>query len=220
LEARQIGRRSSPGKGWLLRDVSLSLETGDRLAICGPTGEGKSLLLRALALLDPLDAGEVRWQGEPIVGEQVPNYRRRVIYLHQRPVLFEGSVESNLQEPFALQLHQAESFDLGRIHDLLARLGCEPSFLAKSSRDLSGGESQIVALLRAIQLDPTVLLLDEPTASLDPAGTHAVEQLVSTWLEESAFTRAVIWVSHDAQQAGRVARRVLSMRDGHVIREQ
>ena len=86
---------------------------------------------------------------------------------------------------------------------MLTHLGRDESFLDKPVGELSGGESQLVALLRAVQLDPKVLLLDEPTASLDAEATAAVETLVADWQAESAGARAVVWVSHDTGQAER-----------------
>ena len=173
IEAAGIGRRDRKSGGWLIRDVSVSVDFGDRLGVLGPSGAGKTVLLRAMALLDPLDEGSIRWHGRAVRGEAVPGYRKQVIYLHQRPALLDGTVEDNLRHPFTLGAHRDRAFDAGRAEDLLARLGRERGFLAKSSRDLSGGEAQLVGLVRALQLDPAVLLLDEPTASLDPADDRA-----------------------------------------------
>src|SRR5262249_40339788 len=152
-----------------------------------------------------LDEGLIRYQGAPIAGVATPAYRKKVIYLHQRPALFRGSVADNLVRPFALRVHQGNQFDRERILGLLGVLGREGSFLDKLSRALSGGEAQIVALLRAIQLDPAVLLLDEPSASLDQGTGQAIEGLVRQWLEEDSGARAFVWVSHDPQRARRVA---------------
>jgi putative ABC transport system ATP-binding protein len=103
--------------------------------------------------------------------------------------------------------------------DLLHELGREPAFLAKSSRDLSGGEAQLVALVRAIQLEPVVLLLDEPTAALDPGTAAAVEGLLDRWLAARDNERALVLVSHDRNQTVRVTRRRLSLRAGHIEQE-
>jgi putative ABC transport system ATP-binding protein len=167
-----------------------------------------------MALLDPLDEGIIRYRGVTVHGEAIPAYRKAVSYLHQRPALLGGSVEDNLQHPFSLKIHRGKRFDRERILDLLDSLGRGASFLDKSSRDLSGGEAQIVALVRVIQLDPSVLLLDEPTASLDEGTVLAIEGLVGGWLEEAPATRALVWVSHDLEQARRVATRRLAMRSG------
>src|SRR5205807_6803377 len=136
---------------------------------------------RALAWLDRLDEGEIRWRSQPLRGDLIPAYRSRVIYLHQRPALFEGTVEDNLRLPFSLKAHRAGRFDRARAVARLAGLGRDPSFLDKSHRDLSGGEAQITALVRALQLDPDVLLLDEPTAALDGTAARAVERLLEHW---------------------------------------
>ena len=142
MEAIGLGRRRPDGSGWLLREVGLRIEPGERVALVGPTGSGKTLLLRALALLDPIDTGEVLWCGRTIRGVSVPSFRRRVIYLHQRPALFEGTVEENLRLPYSLKGWNPGTFDRARVVDFLAELGRDGSFLARSHRDLSGGEAQ------------------------------------------------------------------------------
>jgi putative ABC transport system ATP-binding protein len=218
LEARGVGRRA-PGGGWLLADVTLALRPGDSVALAGPSGAGKTLLLRALAFLDPLDAGEVRWRGRPVGRGEVPSFRREVVYLHQRPALFEGTVEDNLRLPFALKAHAGQRFDKGRALVLLDALGRDPSFLDKQQQDLSGGEAQVTALVRALQLDPTVLLLDEPTAALDPETARSAEALVKSWLDETPG-RAFVWVGHDPAQALRVSARRVRLRAGRLEGEE
>jgi putative ABC transport system ATP-binding protein len=217
IEARAIGRRNPKGEGWLIRDVSFAVHGVDRLAVLGPSGAGKTVLLRALALLDPLDAGEIHWRGNTVQGGAVPSYRKQVIYLHQRPTLLDGSVEDNLRYPFTLKAHHETKYDRERVLELLGCLDRDPIFLGKSSRDLSGGEAQIVALLRAVQLDPTVLLLDEATASLDQATARAVEVLLDRWLATGHTGRALVWVSHDREQARRVTGRALYLRAGRLV---
>jgi putative ABC transport system ATP-binding protein len=220
IEATAIGRRDRKSGGWLIRGVSVSVRFGERLGVLGPSGAGKTVLLRAIAQLDPLDEGSIRWQGRAVHGDDIPAYRRRVVYLHQRPALLEGTVEDNLRYPFTLRAHRERTFDPDRIENLLAQLGREPGFLAKKSRDLSGGESQLVGLIRAVQLDPAVLLLDEPTASLDPATTRAVEGLLDDWMAANPAERALVWVSHDADQARRMTGRRLHLRAGRLESEE
>jgi putative ABC transport system ATP-binding protein len=220
IEAIGIGRRDRKSGGWLIRGVSVALGFGERLGVLGPSGAGKTVLLRAIARLDPLDEGSIRWQGRVVQGEAAPDYRKRVVYLHQRPALLEGTVEDNLRHPFTLRAHRDRSFDPERALDLLAQLGRDPGFLAKSSRDLSGGESQLVGLIRAVQLDPAVLLLDEPTASLDAATARAVEGLLDDWIAADPGGRSLVWVSHDADQARRMTGRRISLRSGQLESEE
>lgn len=212
LEARRLERRA--GGRSLLADVSIEIHAGDRLAIVGPTGSGKTLLLRALAMLDPVDSGSILWQAREVHGHDVPTFRSRVIYLHQRPALTDGTVEAILRQPFLLKIHRGKRYDPAFIVARLATLGRDESFLARHVRDLSGGESQIVAMLRVMQLDPQVLLLDEPTSALDPQATEMVEQLVDSWTREQPAARATLWVTHSRQQAERIADRVLTMQNG------
>lgn len=203
----------------MLRDVTLQLHGGDRLAVVGPTGSGKTLLLRAIAQLDKAEEGEVLWHGRMVASQDVPTFRSRIVYLHQRPALFDGSIEDNLRRPFTLAVHRERKYDQGRIETLLKSLGRDLSFLSKKPGDLSGGEAQIVALLRAVQIDPEVLLLDEPTAALDATATEAVETLVESWLSSAAESRSLIWISHDMVQTKRIANRTLVMNRGQIIVE-
>ena len=214
IEAKGIVRRTANGDP-LLDDVSLQLHSGDRLAILGPAGCGKTLLLRALTWLDPLDAGQVCWRGEAISGNAVPLTRSQAIYLHQEPALPEGTVEGCLKLPFALKLHADKSFDEEQVVKMLDLAHRTAKFLQQSTADLSGGEKQIVSFVRAIQLKPTVLLLDEPTAALDQVATQAIEQLVANWLADDS-QRAYLWVTHDQQQASRIADRCIAMKAGKI----
>jgi putative ABC transport system ATP-binding protein len=220
VEAQGIGRRDRKTGGWLIRGVSVAIGFGERLGVLGPSGAGKTVLLRALALLDPLDEGDVRWEGRVVRGDAVPGYRKRVVYFHQRPALLEGTVEDNLRVPFGLREHRGRSFDPARAGELLHRLGRPDDFLAKEARDLSGGESQIVGLVRGLLIDPSVLLLDEPTASLDPATARAVEELLADWLAADPGARALVWVSHDADQARRMTGHRIHLRGGRVEAEE
>jgi putative ABC transport system ATP-binding protein len=218
LDAIKIGRKT--GDGWLLHDISFSVHAGDRTALVGPSGSGKTLLLRSLAMLDPLDTGGIRWQGKTVRGNEIPKFRSRVIYLHQRPALIEGTVEDNLSEPFSFSAHRDKQFSRVQIVDLLESLGRGESFLAKQQRDLSGGEAQLTALLRAIQLSPNILLLDEPTAALDAEATKMVENLVEDWLKQRSEERATVWVTHDHLQARRVSTSMLQICGGRLSEEQ
>lgn len=215
LQADNVRRVADDGTV-LLEDVALQIPAGSATAIVGPPGSGKSLLLRALGLLDPLQGGEVRFRGEAIDDGDVPAFRRQVLYVQQQPVLIEGTVRENLQLPFALGPAPGPRFDEARIAERLSAVGREAAFLERTVDDLSGGERQIVALLRAIQLDPMVLLLDEPTSSLDADTTTAVERMIEDW-KQGDTQRALVVVTHTPEQAARLSNRTLHINEGRII---
>ena len=148
VEVDRISRRNPKSDGWLIKDVSLTLAGGDRLGLVGPSGAGKTVLLRALALLDPLDYGTILWQGRAECGEGVPRYRKRVIYLHQRPALFEGTVEDNLRHAVRRSAaHRRPGIRPGAGSRIFWRgWAATTSSSPRRAGDLSGGEAQLVGL--------------------------------------------------------------------------
>ena len=214
LEAESISRESGEGSS-LLIDVSVSVTSGDRVVVEGSAGSGKTLLLRALSLLDPISDGRILWRGREVTDTEVPLYRCRVAYLPQQPALIEGTVETNLRLPFALTNHASRSFDRSQALQLLETLGKEPGFMLRTTSALSGGERQIVALARQLQLRPSILLLDEPTASLDPETAARAERLIGSWIEDDE-NRAFVWVSHDIARTEALANRRIRMRQGRL----
>ncbi|RKP52465.1 ABC transporter ATP-binding protein [Trinickia fusca] len=216
LEARGIARRDTRSDTVLLEPTDFALAPGERVSVTGASGAGKSVLLRALALLDPLDSGHLVWHGQPVERRAIPRYRRHVAYLRQRPALFDGTVEDNLRYPYSLHAYHDVRFDRVQAVRLAEAAGRASSFLDKRANDLSGGEAQLTALIRVLQLSPEVLLLDEPTASLDPDAARAVEALVTAWFEAGQGARASVWVSHDPAQAARVSTRRLIMQAGRL----
>jgi putative ABC transport system ATP-binding protein len=210
LLLRAEGLKRQLGTRLLWNQLDLHLGAGDRLGLVAPSGGGKTLLLRALALLDPLQAGQLSLQGRPPAAWGLPRWRSMVHYLSQRPVAQGGTVEANLRAPWRFQqLRGRGGWQRERILAWLAQLGRDPAFLSYGAEGLSGGELQLLALLRALQFDPTVLLLDEPTASLDGASTAAVEALLIDWL--AAAPRACVFTSHDSDQIQRFATRSLEL---------
>jgi len=213
IETRALARRDERRQVALLQPTDFALHRADRVSITGPSGSGKSVFLRALALLDAPTSGQVLWNNRPITNADIPEYRSRICYLSQRPALIDGTVQDNLRFPFSLKTLRKRRFELATVTALLQHAGKSPDFLAKNASDLSGGESQVVALIRTLQLNPDVLLLDEPTAALDPASSHDVEALIDAWFANDP-TRAYVWVSHDLEQAQRMSDIHLHMRAG------
>jgi putative ABC transport system ATP-binding protein len=208
----QLRRGSSSAP--LLDNISASVFAGDRISLEGGSGAGKSLFLRSITLLEIFNDGQLLWKGNTILQTEIPLYRSHVIYLHQRPSLGEGTVEDCLRQVFSLKIHRGKEFPLALIRAYLEEIGLEESFLHKDVRQLSGGEAQVIALLRAIQLNPQILLLDEPTAALDALKTAVVEKMVDRWLAETPETRAYVWVTHNKEQAVRVSNKVWKMDQG------
>lgn len=194
----------SAGGTRLIHGIDLHLDGAGISVVMGPNGAGKSVLLRLMhGLLRP-EAGVLLWNHAPM-GVAV---RRRQALVFQRPVLLRRSVLANLE--FVLRLRPG--YQPGRAHELLQHVGLAHK-AGRPARRLSGGEQQRLTLARALALEPEVLLLDEPTASLDPASVAAIESLV---VEASGNGTKVIFVTHDLGQARRLADEVIFLHHGRV----
>lgn len=195
----------------LWRELAFDVRAGERWSISGPSGSGKTVLLRTLAGLAAQANGELRLDDKPIERWWMPAWRARVCYVAQRPALPEGTVGDALAAPFALRIHRRRRFRADVVSEYLDRLGLDPGFGERSTDNLSGGESQLAALIRALLIEPAVLLLDEPTASIDAGRVGRIEALIADWLAGQPGERAYIWTSHDTAQIERVADRVLPL---------
>lgn len=192
----------------LVEGVSFEVGRGELVGVVGPSGCGKTELLRTLATLRDADEGQLRLDGQAPGHLSYPIWRRRVTYVAQRPVMLEGSVRENLERPrrYASLRGDPPSDDLG---ELLERLALAPGVLDHPARRLSVGEQQRVALIRALSIRPSVLLLDEPTSALDPDAVARVEALVRERAELDGL--AAVIVSHDPAQAERWTGRRLEL---------
>jgi tungstate transport system ATP-binding protein len=193
----------------------LAIHRGDLFAVVGPSGAGKSTLLRLLNFLEAPSSGSIRFAGASIGCDgAVPlHLRRRVTTVFQRPILLKRSVWANVA--YGLRLRGCRELD-DRVHGALDQVGL--SHLARQKAGtLSGGEAQRVALARALVLEPEVLLLDEPTANLDPYNVSLIEEIVRTLNDECGTT--IVLVTHNVFQARRLARRVGLLLNGSLIEE-
>lgn len=190
----------------MLSHVNLTIRAGAPTVVIGPNGSGKTTLLRtAMGLVRP-SAGVITWGGHA----ESPPVRRALVF--QRPVMLRRSVADNLR--FALATAGVpRSRRVHRVAELLGMVGLD-GFEDRPARRLSGGERQRLALARALARDPHVLLLDEPTASLDPAATQAIEDLVRG---VSARGVKIVMTTHDLGEASRVAGDVVLMHRGTVV---
>ena len=216
LQARNLSRKDPVGGAMLLHDASCDICPGDRIVLSGPSGSGKSVFMRCLAMLDAADSGQYMLKGKPVARTQTAEYRSQVAYIRQRPVLLRGSVEDNLTFPFALQINRDKTYDRQKITHFLAAIKREVAFLDKAASALSGGEMQLVCLLRVLQLDPCLLLLDEPTSALDETTAQRVEDLITHWMRVNGQQTATVWISHDEQQKARVGDRIWQMNGGRL----
>ena len=187
------------------------IQRGEILGVIGPSGAGKSTLLRLLNFLERPSTGQISFEGQP-VGAEVPiEQRRRVTTVFQRPVLLQRSVAANLK--FGVSL-RGEKLDPARLQSWLERLGLE-SLEHQAAAKLSGGEAQRVALARALLTDPDVLLLDEPTANLDPYNVGLIEKIVREENRQRGTT--VVIVTHNVFQARRLAHRTALLLSGKLV---
>lgn len=194
----------SINKRALISGSSGTLLAGQVTVLTGASGSGKSLLLRVLAGLLPMTTGDVWLQSDEqnshtrhsIHEMALTQWRSQVALLAQQPQLLEGSVIDNLQLPYRLAIHQQKNFNIDWHIEQLEHLERTPDFLQQDANILSGGEKQLVNTLRLLQLNPQVLLLDEPTAALDVDTSAKLIHLLVSWLRREP-KRTLLWVTHD-----------------------
>jgi len=217
LDVRSL--RVRRGAREILRDVSLAVEQQQLVALMGLSGSGKSTLLRAVAALEPFDGGEIR-VGDAVLTPGVRRppspdpLRREVGMVFQFHCLFEHltALDNVCLAPCHVRREPLTEVK-ARASTLLDQLGVGHRAAARP-RELSGGEAQRVAIARALAMDPPLLLLDEPTASLDPARRHALGESLAAL---AASGRALLVTSHDDDFVRDFANQVVILADGEVV---
>jgi tungstate transport system ATP-binding protein len=191
----------------------LDIYRGEILGIMGPSGAGKSTLLRLLNFLEPATSGTIHF-GDYMVNGDMPlplEVRRKVTMVFQKPILLNASVEDNVA--YGLRLRRQRGIR-ELVHSVLEKVGL--SHLAKvRAFTLSAGEAQRVSLARALVTRPEVLLLDEPTANLDPYNVGLIEEIITACNRGQGTT--IVLVTHNVFQARRLAHRTALLLEGHIV---
>jgi putative ABC transport system ATP-binding protein len=179
---------------------------GRLVVLVGPSGAGKSTLLRLCNRLDVPDEGRVLYRGDDVADLDPLALRRRVGMVFQRPTPFPGTVAENLR------IAEPALTDAGAV-TALERVGLDAGFLDRPATELSGGEAQRVCLARTLVTDPEVVLMDEPTSSVDRAARLALESLARGLVGDGV---SVLWVTHDLDQMRRIADHVIVVIAGRI----
>lgn len=197
----------SVGQKNILKEINLSVEAGDWLTLVGPSGSGKSSILKLLSGLLSVSSGQILYQGRDLEHLDMPTYRREVSYCFQQPVLFGKTVYENLSFPFTIR---QEAFDKHRVVAALSRVGLSEDFLDQAVADLSGGEKQRIALIRNLLFEPSVLLLDEISTGLDKATKTLVRDLIESYHRTG---HTIIEVTHDQEEIAK-AKHLMTVEKG------
>lgn len=192
LELREVTVRR--GERTILDAINLTVRPGDHLVLTGPSGGGKSTLLKVAILFEPIDGGEVRWDGQRLTPADLAAHRRRFLYIGQKPLPFDGTAGEYLDLPFTFAANRALQPDRVRQDSLMTAVNLDPALRGTSYARLSGGEQQRLTIIQGLQLDRSFCLLDEITSSLDRDAMRAVIRLFA---EDT--TRTVLAVTHNRE---------------------
>ena len=208
------------GAEHVLNGISLTVARGETLAVLGQSGTGKSVLLKLIIGLNNMDSGSICIQGQEIAGltlNEMNRLRIKMGFLFQNAALYDSlTVEQNVAFPLERHTKMSASERNARVMELLSSVGMEQD-LKKLPSDISGGMQKRVGLARALALQPEILLLDEPTAGLDPITSGEIDDLVLKLQDEHALTSIV--VTHDLQSAKTIADSVALLDKGKVVME-
>jgi len=205
----------------VLNGINLSVSRGETLAVLGRSGTGKSVLLRLIIGLETPDSGSIRIHGQNIAGlalDHMGEIRKKMGFLFQHAALYDSlTVGENVAFPLRHHRREMSSSEREeRVRQLLAEVGMEGD-LQKMPSDISGGMQKRVGLARALALEPEILLLDEPTAGLDPISSGEIDDLILKLQRERQM--ASIVVTHDLHSARTIANRLALLDQGNVVIE-
>ncbi len=198
----------SAGKAILFENLSCAVFPGELVALTGPSGSGKTTLLRSIAGLIDTPSGNVHFNGRTRDEFGWTAFRRKVVFVDQQPALIEAPVEDNLRLPFKYKSTGSAVFPIDKAHKLFDQFGLHRKLFTEKAGNLSVGQKQRVCLIRALLLDPAILLLDEPTSALDVSAVDEVEKLIKDIAQNGV---SALIVTHDMAQAQRLCHRIVDL---------
>ena len=213
IETVNLGQRYT--EQYALKNINLKIQKGEVFALIGPTGAGKTTLLRLLDLLELPALGNIYFDGIDVTSSKRLRLeaRRRMSFVQQKPVVFSMSVHDNVS--CGLRWRQGKNDIIRQKVEAVLELVGMADYRKRSARILSGGETQRVAIARALATEPEALLLDEPTANLDPISTSKVEEVLAHIIREQKTT--IVMATHDMSQGQRLAGRIGVLMNGEIL---
>jgi D-methionine transport system ATP-binding protein len=208
LQLSDVSLTDYLGKNSLLESISFTLNSGDRLGIMGPSGVGKTTLLRLINRLQNPTSGSIEFESQPLSNFPSIKLRQQIVLVPQEPKLLGMTVEETLAYPLVLQ-HIPKTEIEQRLEKWRSQLSIPDNWLTRNELQLSLGQRQIVSIARGLVMEPKLLLLDEPTSALDSDRAHQlIEQLII--LSETTLT-AVIMVNHQQAMVEQFAHSILTL---------
>ncbi|MCL2116576.1 MAG: ABC transporter ATP-binding protein [Methanobrevibacter sp.] len=199
IEIKDLSKISAEDKV-ILDNINLKIYKKQTLGLIGPTGSGKTLLLRIINILDKPSSGKIYYEGNDITNREDFKIRRKIAMVFQKPIVFKGTVFDNIYYGLKIRNKDKKSSE-EEVSNLLKMVGLE-GYENRKASTLSGGEIQRIALARALILKPEILLLDEPTANLDPGSTEKIENIIENIQQNEDI--AIVMSTHNLVQGQRL----------------
>lgn len=194
----------------ILKNISITVDRGDFISIVGPSGSGKSTFLKLCNHLISPTSGSITFKDRNIFEYNPIELRKNIVYCFQTPYLFGDTVRENINFPFLIRNLKP---DTQKIHELFSVFHMSTSFLDKDVKNLSGGETQRISLIRSLLFKPEILLLDEITSALDVNNAKIVENVIVS-LNKEGIT--VLWVTHNPEQNKKYANKLLTLESSEI----
>lgn len=214
IDLRNVSYKYPGDKRTALKGISLTLESGCCIGVTGPNGSGKTTLLKIISLLYKPTTGQILYDGIDPWRSDITGFRRRVVHVHDKPIMMRGTVLDNLTLGLVLRNLRVDGM-MEKVNSMIGRLGLHP-LLEYNARGLSTGQRQLVAIARALVLDPDVLTLDEPYFNLDYRRRRGLQRVLDELREEG---KLIVVSSHNILRLSRTCDRIIYLEDGKIVLE-